>query len=44
MSNPKRKAIWYGALGAAALYLLLMLGPAIGGHITAETPAASAGK
>ncbi len=42
--NPKRKAILLGALGAAALYLLLMLGPAIGGHITAEQPAASAGK
>ncbi|MDH1009972.1 hypothetical protein N5J43_08300 [Pseudomonas nicosulfuronedens] len=44
MSNPKRKAIWIGTLGAAAIYLLLMLGPAIGGHITAEQPAASAAK
>lgn len=42
--NPKRKAILLGAIGASAFYLLLMLGPAIGGHITAETPAASAGK
>ncbi|WP_221768714.1 hypothetical protein, partial [Pseudomonas aeruginosa] len=37
--NAKRKAIWYGALGAAALYIILMLGPAIGGRITAEHPA-----
>lgn len=44
MSNPKRKAILLGAIGASALYLFLLLGPAIGGHITVETPAASAAK
>lgn len=44
MSNPKRKAILLGALGASALYLLLLIGPAIGGHITIEHPAIRAGK
>jgi len=36
--NSKRKAILLGALGAAALYIFLIIGPATAGHITGEQP------
>lgn len=36
--NTKRKATLIGALLACAFYLFLILGPAIGGHLTAEQP------
>ncbi|MHB9798439.1 hypothetical protein ACYCAX_11575 [Pseudomonas sp. MT3] len=39
--NAKRKATLIGALLACAFYLILLLGPAIGGHITGEQPVGS---
>lgn len=36
--SAKRKAIWLGAAGALLLFSLLILGPAIAGHITGEQP------
>lgn len=39
--NAKRKATLIGAFGAVALYLSLIIGPALGGQITGEQPVAA---
>lgn len=36
--NTKRKATLLGAAGAILLFLLVIIGPAIGGQITCEQP------